>query len=172
MYTALTVMSHGNDLANCSCKSLELARCCWKLLRCGRIENSIRRAPGRGWMSRKRRSTMQGHLFWKCIGWSVERWCHCECWKLIRENKSRIDVLVYRVPLTITWLGILLIVRGSIGQTKGVAAEHDKTKLGAAAISNSSAALQSNQPIIVVIATPSSISSVGSPAGVQRIKRG
>ena len=39
--------------------------------------------------------------------------------------------LVRRVPLAIVWLGIPLIVWGSIDQTKEVTAEHDKTKLGA-----------------------------------------
>ena len=43
------------------------------------------------------------------------------------KEKSRIDFLVCRVSLAIIQLGILLIARGSISQTKRVAAQHDKT---------------------------------------------
>ena len=46
---------------------------------------------------------------------------------MIRKSKSRIDVLVRRVSLAIARLEIALIVRGSIDQTKGLAAQHNKT---------------------------------------------
>ena len=46
--------------------------------------------------------------------------------KLIQKSKSRIDALVRRVPLAIVQLEIPLIVQGNIGQTKGLAGQHDE----------------------------------------------
>ena len=45
---------------------------------------------------------------------------------LVEAVSPRIDVLVRRVPLAIVRLEIPLIVRGNIGQTKGLAGQHDE----------------------------------------------
>ena len=135
MDTALTVMSHGNDLANSSCKSLELRT---KLLKSALWTDwEFHTSGARPRLDEQKTTEYNARALLLKVYWM-------KCWTVVSLRVLEVNSIERTSPgFTFSSVGFLSqlldweylwLSEGSIGQTKGVATEHDKTKLGAAVI--------------------------------------